>query len=239
MSRAVARARALLSRPGGWIDAASAEGLYCLRLGGDRRSRIALTIDESTFRALLALPGLRARPGGGWIARQEREATSHPPVGAPGRIEGRCWIVEPDGRLISRRANRGESPLAWLARRKDPAGRPWLSPAEVAAGERLRLDAEAARSGPSMTMRWDALPRSAKSGSAARSEPGDRALAAGRRAAEALAVCDPASRAFVEHICVRAQSLGLAEQLCGLRRREGKAILKRGLATLARHYGIG
>ncbi len=239
MSGAVARARVLLSKRGGWIDSLDGDGAYRLRLGTDRRSRVVLTIDETHFRALVKEPGLRARPGGGWIARPELPAVPRPPIGSPGRIEGERWLMEPDGRTVARRANLGESPIAWLARRTDASGRPWLAPAEVAAGERLRADAEMAQSGPSMTMRWDALPRSTGRGSAARVEPGDRALTAGRRVAEALAACEPAARSFVEHICVRGRTLQLAEQDLGLRRREGKAVLRRGLAALARHYGIG
>jgi len=239
MSGGPARARSLLSKRGGWIDGACDDGLYRLRIGADRRSRVVLTLDEAGFRALIAAPGLRARRGGGWVARPERPQASEPAAGAPGRIEGERWVIEPDGRGVARRANLGESPIAWLARRTDASGRPWLTPAEVAAGERLRFDAEIAQSGPSMTMRWDALPRSTGRGSSARVEPGDRALAAGRRVARALEACEPADRGFVDHICVRGRTLQLAEQDLGLRRRAGKAVLRRGLAALAQHYGIG
>lgn len=238
MSGPTARARGLLAR-GGWIDVASLDGSYALRIGGDRRARAAMTLNEATFRALVDSPGLKARPGGGWVERPAPTELPSPSPGAPGRIEGERAIMEPDGRLTLRRANLGESPIAWLARRKDPEGRPWLTPAEIAAAERLRLDAELAQSGPSMTMRWDALPRTGGSGSSARVEPGDRALAAGRRAASALASIDPRARALVEQVCVRQGSLQIAEQEAGFRRREGKAVLKAGLQTLARHYGIG
>lgn len=124
-------------------------------------------------------------------------------------------------------------------RRRGPDGRPWLTPAEAAAAERLRLDAEIAGSGPSLTMRWDALPRTGKSGSSARVEPGDRALSAGRRVARALDAVDPWQRPLVTLICLGGSGLQLAEQEAGLRRREGKAVLKGGLQALARHYGIG
>lgn len=239
MTGVVARARALLSRGDGWIDPAPSGGHYHLRLRPDRRARIALTLDESTFRALVERPGLKARAGGGWISRTLRVEVAVPPAGKPGHIEGPRWIMEPDGRLSARRANLGESPVAWLARRKDADGCPWLGPSEVAAAECLRLDAEQARSGPSLTMRWDALPRAAAGGGAQRTEPGDRALAAGRRVTQALAACDPGARALVRQICIDSQSLQLAERACGLQRRHGKALLKRGLAELARHYGIG
>lgn len=238
MTGAVARALALLSRSGGWIDHAGPDGAYPVRLGPDRRSRAVLRLDETGFRALIESPGLRPRPGGGWTTRPLAARVAQAAPGTPGRIEGERWLMADEGTPVPRRANLGESPLAWLARRTDPDGRPWLSPAEIAAGERLRLDAELALRGQSITMRWDALPR-ASGGSATRIEPGDRALAASRRVAGALGACDPASRAFVDQICIRSQTLQLAEQACGLRRRHGKVMLKRGLAALARHYRIG
>lgn len=237
MSSAAARARGLLAR-GGWIDVAGADGRYTLRLGPDRRGRTTLTLDEADFRALVAAPGLKARNGGGWVQRVEPAARPAPQAGAPGRIEGERAVMEPDGRLTLRRANLGESPIAWLARRKDAQGRPLLNAVEVAAGERLRRDAELAQSGPSLTMRWDALPR-AGGGSSARAEPGDRALTAGRRVAQALAACPADARALVEQVCIREGSLQLAEREAGLRRREGKAVLRAGLQALARHYGMG
>lgn len=236
MSGPVARARGLLAR-GGWIDSAGADGRYPLRLGADRRARTTLQLDETSFCALVETPGLKARTGGGWIARNGRAEAPAPAAGAPGRIEGARPVMEADGRLSLKRANLGCSPVAWLARRRDAEGRPLLSPVEAAAGERLRLDAEAAQTGPSLTMRWDALPRSG-GGSSARVEPGDRALAAGRRVAAALAVCEPAGRAFVAQICIHDTSLQIAEREAGLARREGKMVLKAALRALARHYGL-
>lgn len=236
MSGALHRARGLLARPGAWID--ERDGAYPVRLGPDRRARINLTLDETAFRALIAAPGLRARPGGGWTLRLAGEPEPAPAPGRPGVIEGEHGIMEADGRLTVRRANLGESPIAWLARRKDQSGRPWLTPAEVVAGERLRAEAERAGSGPSLTMRWDALPRSGV-GSAARVEPGDPALSAARRVEAALAAVGPRLRPFVERICIRGSSLQLAEQELSLRRRQGKTVLKQGLQALAEHYGIG
>ena len=194
MSRALERARSLLDRPGAWLDQSGAA--YPLRLGGDRRGRVVLTLDETAFRALIERPGLRRRDGGGWLPRPTPACNTSlspglapsPPPGRPGLIEGERAVMEADGRVSTRRANLGESPVAWLARRKDASGRPWLSPAEVAAGERLRHEAEIALSGPSLTMRWDALPR-AGGGSSARVEPTDRALSAGARVEAALCAC--------------------------------------------------
>lgn len=240
MTRRAERAAALLAR-GAWIDAVGPAGTYRLRIGSDRRSRPTLSLDEAEFRILIQHPGLRARPGGGWAARTVPTAAPAPPAGRPGVVEGLRNLIEPDGRMVPRRANLGESPIAWLARPRDVSGRPWLSPAEVAAGDRLRADAEIAQSGPSLTMRWDALPgNGARSGggTAARTEPGDRALAASRRVAAALDACGR-SRAFVQEICIAGRSIQLAEQALGLRRRQGKIALKAGLKALAAHYGIG
>lgn len=237
MSGAAARARGLLAR-GGWLDVAGADGAYALRVGGDRRTRAVLRLNETEFRALVADPGLKTRPGGGWVERPKSTETVASAAGTPGRIEGERAVMQSDGRLTLHRANLGESPIAWLARRKDAAGRPWLTPAEAAAGERLRRDAELAGSGPSLTMRWDALPRTG-GGSSARVEPGDRVLAAGRRAASALASLDSRTRALVEQVCIRQSSLQLAEQEAGFRRRHGRIALKAGLQRLAALYGIG
>ena len=232
----LAKAKRLLARPGAWVDAAQTG--YALRIGANRRSRVLLKFDEATFRGLIVQPGLRGRPGGGWTPRGLRESSdASNNAGRPGLIEGTVMIADSDGRLRSRRANLGQSPVAWLARRKDETGRPWLSPAHVAAAGRLAMEAEAAMRGPSLTMRWDALPRSG-GGSATRAEPGDAALGAGRRVEAALAACGR-DRTMVEAVCVRASSLQLAEQDLGLRRRTGKAVLVRGLTALAAHYRIG
>lgn len=149
MSAAVERARRMLAGSGAWID--QQDGRYPLRVGGDRRSRVSLTLDEPAFLALIADPGLKARTGGGWTARRTiADGSAH---GGPGQVIGQLTLMDDDGQVITRIANLGETPIAWLARRRDASGRPWLTPAEVAAGERLRLDGERAASGPSVTMR--------------------------------------------------------------------------------------
>ena len=139
--------------------------------------------------------------------------------------------------MARHRANLGESPLAWLARRRDANGAPLIDAAELAAGERLRMDAERSAVGPTLTMRWDALPRS-RAGTSSPKEMGDAALAAARRVRLALATLPPVERAMVDAICVRGSSLQLAETGLGLRRRSGRLALRRGLAALAVHYGL-
>ena len=240
MSRLLERVRGLMARPGAWLaaDSPGSGGVYALRLSADRRSRISLTLTEAEFRALVDQPGLRARPDGGWTARTTADETAPPPPGRPGFVAGERDLIQADGRLVRHRANLGESPIAWLARRKDASGRPWLTPAEAAAGERLRREAEQAMKGPSLTMRWDALPHSG-SGTAARMEPTDRALSAARRVEGALCAVGPRLRPILTRICIHGDSLQLAETGLGLRRRQGKTVLKQALQALADHYGIG
>ena len=232
----LARARRLLDRPGAWIE--ETEKGYAVRVGADRRARVLATLDEADLRQMIDDPGLKARPGGGWIVRRPSaaKAKTAPEPGRPGVIEGARPVIQPDGSLRTRRANLAHSPVAWLARRLDPEGRPWLSAAEVAAAERLGREAETALSGPSLTMRWDALPRSG-GGSATRAEPAVSAVSAGRRVEAAMAACGPA-RALVEAVCIRASTLQAAETGLGLRRREGKHLLKQGLQALARYYRL-
>ena len=232
------RTRILLARPDAWIEPAEKDGRYRLRLSADRRRRPAMTLDEAAFRELAREPGLALRKGGGWTARAGAVRPDPSPGGRPGVIEGVRQMMAPDGTVTSRAANLGESPILWLARRKDPSGRPWLGAAQVAAGEKLRADAELASLGPSLTMRWDALPRGG-AGQGAPSGPTNRALAARRRVHEALSSMMPERRAMLERICIHGSSLRLAEQGLGLRRRQGKTLLKQALADLARHYGIG
>jgi len=232
----VARARRLLARRGGWIEALP-EG-YGVRPGGDRRSRIGMVLNEAGFRQLVETPGLRLRPGGGWVARTAPPGPAEAPEpGRPALIEGTRAVMEGDGRPILRRANLVQTAVAWLARHRDTDGRLWLNPIEVVAAERLSLEAEMAARGPSLTLRWDALPR-AGGGSAIRAGPGNSAIAAARRVEAALAACGSA-RPMIEAICIRASALQAAERDLGLRRREGKTRLKAGLVALAVHYRIG
>ncbi|GAA0868882.1 DUF6456 domain-containing protein [Brevundimonas basaltis] len=237
MSGEWARARRLLMRPRGWIEA-EAGGGYAVRVGADRRSRVQARLAEADFRALIIDPGLKARQGGGWRALPTGEAPERAPSpGRPGRVDGRRDVMDADGRMRTHKANLTVSAIAWLSARCDPEGRPWIERVERAAAERLGAEAEVALTGPSLTMRWDALPRCG-GGSATWFEPEDRSIAAARRVEAALAACGPARR-MVEHVCIHASSLQAAEQTLGLRRRDGRALLKQGLRALAEHYRIG
>lgn len=238
MTPRAARARRLLLDKGGWIEA-TMPGVYALRILPDRRARVVLRLDEAEFTALARDPGLAVRKGGGFHARRAAGVDrTGPPGGAPGRIDAVETRALPEGLSLPVRVNLGDSAIAWLARRTDAGGRPWLTPAEIAAGLRLTRDAERAMKGPSLTQRWDALPRSG-TGTAARVEPGEAALAAGRRVACALAAVGPRLAPMLEAVCIRGSALQAAEGQFGLRRREGKTVLRQALRALAEHYSAG
>ncbi|MDG2523347.1 DUF6456 domain-containing protein [Caulobacter segnis] len=228
------RAAALLARPGAWLEAAGEA--YLVRVGQDRRRRPLLRLDEAAFAALAREPGLKPRGQGGYVLARPPEPDA-PPAARPGVMEGERMVAEADGRLVARRANLGESPIAWLARRRDPQGRPWLTPLQAAAGERLRDDFMRAGTLGRLTMAWDAGPRS-RGGRGPGLEPAERARAAKDRIARALDAVGPGLREILERVCGAGSALDATERALGLPRRSGKTVLALALDRLAGHYGL-
>lgn len=233
--RLATRAAAALVRPGAHLEACGE--VYTLRLNADRRRRPLMTLTEAVFRLLIEAPGLKPRPGGGWIAVKARAgAPSHPPA-RPGVVLGEKTVIEADGRPVTRTVNLGESPIAWLARRRGPDGQPWLTLQEAAAGERLRDDFHRAGTVGRLTMDWSGMPRSG-SGGGLRVDPAERARTAKARVAAALAAAGPGLKEMLERVCLAGSALEAAERGLGLPRRSGKTVLKLALGRLAAHYGF-
>lgn len=237
MSEAVERALRALARPGAWLDAAEG-GAYVVRVSADRRRRAALRLDEADFAALARDPGLRVRPGGGWRLTRAVVPAATPAPGRPSLIEGRRRVNGPDGQSAMKSVNLGESPVAWLARRRDAEGRAWLTLVEVAAAEKLRDDFVIAGTVGRLTMAWDAGPRT-RGGRGPGVDPAERARDAKDRIARALTAVGPGLRDILEHVCFAGTALEAAERSLGLPRRAGKTVLKLALGRLAAHYGLG
>lgn len=232
--RLAERAMRLLSRPGAVIEALGVG--YGVRLGPSRRRSVMLALDEAAFRVLATEATLKPRPQGGWVMTERPEPVLLPPPGRPGMIEAE--VEAPDrkgaeGKGTVRR-NLGESPIAWLARRRDGAGRPWLTPVEAAAAERLREEFESLGTLGRTTMRWDLSPRAA--GARPGLAPAERDHAARQRIARALAEVGPGLREILERVCLMGSALEQAESALKLPRRAGKTVLKLALQRLARHY---
>jgi len=234
--RLAARAARMLAGPGAWLEPAG-QGGYLVRGSADRRRRPALRLDEAGFAVLSREPGLAPRTEGGWrLARPP--ARERPSVaGRPSVIEGQRLVMEADGRAVMKAANLGESPIAWLARRRDSRGEAWLTVAEIAAAEKLRDDFVLAGTLGRLTMAWDAGPRT-RGGRGPGVEPAERARAATDRIARALDDVGPGLREILEHVCFAGTALEAAERSLDLPRRAGKTVLKLALQRLSRHYGI-
>jgi len=225
--RLAERAMRLLSRPGAVVEA---QGLgYGVRLGASRRRSVMLTLDEAAFQALAREATLKPRAQGGWTMIARLEPFASPPPGRPGVIEEE--VVTATGPV---RRNLGESPIAWLARRRHANGQPWLTPTEAAAGERLREEFESLGTQGRMTMRWDATPR--VDGGRPGLAPAERDVAARQRIAKALAAVGPGLREILERVCLLGSALETAERSLKLPRRAGKTVLKLALQRLAQHY---
>lgn len=134
-----------------------------------------------------------------------------------------------------------ESPLAWLARRKDKDGTPLISAVEFAAGEKLRADFWFAQMTPGVTANWSRL---LSGGGGRRGSPDhgaelqDHAMAARDRVSRALAAAGPDLAGILIDVCCHLKGLEVCERRSGLPKRAGKVVLQIGLRHLARHYGL-
>lgn len=147
-------------------------------------------------------------------------------------------VVEtPDGpqRVQS---DEGESPLLWLARRRDRAGAPLITPVQLQAGERLRAEFTRANLTPRVTTDWTAA-MGARGGAA----PGvqnftDAVLAARERVNAAMRAVGPEFAGLLLDICCFLKRLEDVERERKWPSRSAKIVLQLGLDRLARHYGL-
>ncbi len=133
--------------------------------------------------------------------------------------------------------NEAESPLAWLARRKDRDGRSFLDAAQLEAGERFRRDIEQAQLLQRVTANWEASINAARRGadSAAVSEV---AIDARRRLARAFDAAGPELAGLLTDVCGYLKGLEIVESERGWPARSAKVVLRIALDRLARHYGL-
>ena len=137
--------------------------------------------------------------------------------------------------------NPAESPLTWLAGRRDAAGRPMLSPSEVQAGERLRADLSFAHLTPRVTMGWSGIPITGDRGAAAAGlgrDLADNVIAARGRVTAALKAVGPELADILVDVCGHLRGLEEIARAEGWPRRAARLLLQRALSALARHYGL-
>ena len=138
--------------------------------------------------------------------------------------------------------NPDESPLAWLARRKDKDGRPMIGAQEFNAGEKLRADFTLSQMTPRVTSNWSGF--LSGGGGGRRGPPGhgidiaDHIIAANVRVQQALKAVGPELSGILVDVCCHLKGLEASEKSAGWPQRSGKIVLQIALRKLARHYGL-
>lgn len=159
---------------------------------------------------------------------------------APGFAEAQ-EAFEPADEMRSPAPNRrarysvAESPLIALSRRRDAAGKPFLQPDLVAAGERLREDFELARMGGAHRGSWDIYLIEGAGDPAHQAKTADES-GAQARVATALADLGPGLSDVALHCCCFLEGLETTEKRMGWSARSGKVVLRIALHRLSRHY---
>lgn len=166
-------------------------------------------------------------------------ATSSRNAAGQQRLLGHARVIM-DGQAADVVVNMLESPLAWLHRRKDRHGRPQISAAAFAAGERFRADVTLAQMLPRITSNWSAPLASGRRGPADDPASASEAvLSARQRVRRACDILGPESSGLVLDVCAFLKRLELVEIERGWPVRSAKLALRLALDRLADHYGLG
>ena len=198
------------------LPASAAEPLVARGLAAWQGNRLAITPEGQAFHRRLIAPG--DNPFGAQHRELSREI----------RDSGDAPVV----------VDTNESPLAWLARRRDRDGKPFLDAAAFEAGERFRRDVTVAQLLPNVTSNWSAH------GSGSRTDPGrvllpsEVAMAARQRIDRALEALGPEFAGLILDACGFVKKLETIEAERGWPTRSAKVVLRMALAQLARHYGL-
>ena len=149
----------------------------------------------------------------------------------------RARIETPDGPLDVA-IDESESPLGWLARRKDRDGKPLIEAVQFQAGERLRADFTRANLTPSVTSSWDPSRAQGRRGQSAGATFTDAVVAAREQVNLALEAGGPEFAGVLQDVCCFLKGLADVERERRWPARSAKLVLQLGLDRLARHYGL-
>ena len=131
----------------------------------------------------------------------------------------------------------GESPLAWLARRRGRDGRALIEPHQLQAGERLRMDFTLAHLMPRTTASWSSPISSGRRGGERAAAATDTMVAARQRVHGALDAVGPEFAGLLLDTCCFLKRIADVERARAWPTRSGKVVLQLALDRLARHYG--
>jgi hypothetical protein len=218
------------------------QGDFCYRYRGRPVSSVEGGISAADVQSLLAQDLIEPCTGGYSIsaagrARLKRELAPADPFQAQHSARRPELQAAADGKERLVIVNDAESPLAWLARRKDKSGTALIGAYQFAAGERLRADYTYAALSPRMTARYSAMPSGARNGNEA-AHLSDTVLAARQRVTLAMAAVGPELSGVLVDVCCHLLGLEDAERREGWPKRSGKVVLQIALTRLARHYGL-
>ena len=160
----------------------------------------------------------------------------------PAQHQERAIVLIDDDANVSRPVvvNQDESPLSWLRRRRGRDGRPLIDAVEFSAGERLRSDYSRGQIMPRVTANWGAaVADRRRDGGGSIAELTEMAIAARRRVERALTAVGPELGGLLVDFCCFLKGLEEIERERRWPARSAKVVLRLGLATLARHYGLG
>lgn len=174
-----------------------------------------------------------------WTGTGKARRLALAPAAMPARaLSTRMMLVEGAAQAVL--VDDRESPLLWLYRRAGRDGKPQISAAEFAAGERFRADLTLAQMLPRTTMNWDAALAPEERGPG-RDPAGasDSALAARQRVARACDGLGPDLSGIAIDVCGFLKGLDQVERERGWPARSAKVVLRLALSALASHYGLG
>lgn len=228
------------------LPIADKEGVYGVFPNGDRRRRAVARLPREAVVRLVSSGALKRTAAGEGVeltgegrALVRRGESGSADAFRAQHLELGAAPPEGDG-ARGRVVNLTESPLAWLARRADRNGEPFITARHLAAGERLRSDFHKGRYMGRMTSDWTAPPR----GSAARGpgqaqlDPAESVIVARDRVAAALRHAGPGLDRVLSAVCLEGRGLDEVERGFGWPRRSGKIVLRIALGRLADHYGL-
>ena len=229
----------------------SIAGVRLARAEGDRY-RLDQPRRPAVFLDARSVDGLRARgliaagtgdemiltqPGRALLRRSLAGAEDY---AAQHQTRASVTIADDDGGPRRVTVNQDESPLSWLRHRRGRDGRPLIDAVAFSAGERLRADYSRGQLMPRVTANWGAaVADRRRDGGGGIAELTEVAIAARSRVERALAAVGPELGGLLVDFCCFLKGLEEIERERKWPARSAKVVLRLGLASLARHYGLG
>jgi len=195
-----------------------------------RRAIVAKALREGLLEADASRERIRIAAAGRQVVRAaKRKAARASRVSAKAMARGRS------------RESADEGPLAWLRRRRNRFGEPFMSEVQISAAERLAEDYWRGGMSPRVTADWSAF---APRDRTPRATPGfgveisDVVLLARQRLFAALDAVGPDLGSILVEVCCDGHGLETIEAAAGWPSHTARVVLGLALTKLARHYGL-